>query len=171
MNLKFNFLNKIVTLCIVLILGSCLPTVEIPCTKEVDATAWTGLNQAQLQADIRAIDDYLDAKSITALEDPSGLRYIVTQAGTGDGPCLESSVKVTYKGMLLTTGAVFDASANPISFGLDRLIVGWQIGFLKLNRGSQATLYIPSGLAYGTSSTGIITANSNLIFEVALLDF
>lgn len=171
MNLNLSFLKKIIPLGVVVMLGSCLPEVVPSCTKEVDPMSWTSLNQAQLQADIRTIDDYLDSKSITAIEDPSGLRYIITLAGTGEGPCLESSVKVTYKGTLLTTGAVFDASANPISFGLDRLITGWQIGFLKLNRGSKATLYIPSGLAYGTSATGIITPNSNLIFEVALLDF
>ena len=40
-----------------------------------------------------------------------------------------------------------------------------------MNKGAKATLYIPSGLAYGNQAIGDIPANSNLIFEVTLVDY
>ena len=156
-----------------LTISSCLKETPLPCTQEPDSKLWTTLNQTQLQADIVAIDDYLASRSITAIEHESGLRYVITQAGTvGTTPCLEKLIAVTYSGSLLTTGVVFDSSVDPIAFQLNSLIAGWQIGFLKLNKGTKATLYIPSGLAYGANgSPPKIPTNANLIFEVELMDF
>jgi Prokaryotic membrane lipoprotein lipid attachment site len=42
----------------------------------------------QLQKDIEIIDKWLAANSITALSDPSGLRYNITLEGTGVKPTL-----------------------------------------------------------------------------------
>lgn len=152
--------------------SSCLKEPPLPCTQVPDAKLWTTLNQTQLQADIVAIDDYLASKSITAIENESGLRYVITQAGTDGTPCLEKLIAVTYSGSLMTTGVVFDSAVDPVAFQLNNLIAGWQIGFLKLSRGAKATLYIPSGLAYGANgSPPKIPTNANLIFEVELVDF
>jgi FKBP-type peptidyl-prolyl cis-trans isomerase FkpA len=140
------------------------------CTQTISSTAWTSLNQTQLTADIQTIDDYLVSISKTAIEDESGLRYIITEQGTGETPCLESNIKVTYTGALMSNGNVFD-SGTEVQFTLSNLITGWQIAFLKFNRGTKATLYIPSGLAYGSAARSGIPANSNLIFFVELTDF
>lgn len=151
---------------------SCFPEPTKFCTQEVPSTIWTSLNQTQLQADITAIDAFLDAIPQVAVEHPSGIRYVIVQAGTGNGPCLESLMSVKYTGKLLSDGSVFDSSSTPVSFNLNRLIIGWQIGLLKANKGTKMTLYIPSGLAYGSSSPSqAIPANSNLIFEIELVDF
>jgi FKBP-type peptidyl-prolyl cis-trans isomerase FkpA len=140
------------------------------CTQTLSATVWTGLNESQLTADIEAIDNYLAANSITATEDISGIRFIIKETGSGDTPCLESNIKVTYTGVLMSNSTEFDSNSG-ITFKLDNLIAGWQIAFLKFNRGTKATLYIPSGLAYGSVANGGIPANSNLIFFVELIDF
>jgi FKBP-type peptidyl-prolyl cis-trans isomerase FkpA len=171
-----NCAMKYTLLLPLLVLGSCLPDVETPCTSGVPSSAWTSLNQTQLQQDIDAIDLYLADQGLTAtaIEDPSGLRYIITQAGTGSPPaCLEAAVTVKYTGNLLSdpNGTPFDSSSNPVSFYLNQLITGWQIGIIKLNKGTKATLYIPSGLAYGSNTVGGIPANSNLIFDIELIDF
>lgn len=143
-----------------------------PCTKEVSAEKITGVDQTQLQKDITAIDAYLASKSITAVNDPSGLRYIISTTGDDARPCLESQVKVNYTGKLLTTGSVFDSSKNgPVTFPLNNLILGWQIGFVNFGKGTKATLYIPSGFAYGKNVAGSIPANSNLIFDIELISF
>ena len=114
-------------LVIVLLLASCQKDDE--CTKSVSSSVWTSLNQVQLQSDIAAIDAYLFAHSITAMEHESGLRYVITQNGVGSPPsCLEKTVSVTYSGKLLTTGVEFDFSTTPISFPLNKLIAGWKIG-------------------------------------------
>lgn len=61
----------------------------------------------------------------------SGLQYLVLEAGTGDvHPAANSKVKVHYHGTLID-GTVFDSSVNrgePISFGLNQVIKGWQEG-------------------------------------------
>ena len=161
---------------VLLVFSACSPDSEQSCTKEIPSTVWTSLDQTKLQSDIQAIDNYLDSKSITAVEDPSGLRYVITQAGSGEGPCLESRVSVKYTGKFFSNENIFDTSAkppadDPVSFSLTGVITGWQIGFLKLNRGTKATLYIPSGLAYGPSGYLDIPPNAILIFDVELIAF
>jgi FKBP-type peptidyl-prolyl cis-trans isomerase FkpA len=140
------------------------------CTQTISSTVWTNLNQTQLTADIQTIDDYLVSISKTAIEDESGLRYIITEQGAGETPCLESNIKVSYTGVLMSNSNVFDEGSG-VRFTLNNLIAGWKIAFLKFNRGTKATLYIPSGLAYGPVANGSIPANSNLIFFVELTDF
>lgn len=151
---------------------SCSDEPATPCTKEVPAEKIAAVDQTQLQKDITAIDAYLASKSIVAIKDASGLRYVISTAGDDSKPCLESQVKVNYTGKLLTTGVVFDSSKNtPVTFPLSNLILGWQIGFVNFGKGTKATLYIPSGFAYGKNVAGSIPANSNLIFDIELISF
>jgi FKBP-type peptidyl-prolyl cis-trans isomerase len=95
---------------------------------------------------------------------------VITTQGTGTKPTLTNSIKVKYKGTLLSNGQIFDQANSAVVFKLSSLITGWKIGFQLLPAGSKATLYIPSGLAYGTGSVGSIPPNSNLIFEVELFE-
>ena len=140
------------------------------CTQTIPSTVWTTLDQTQLTADIQDIDDYLVSISQTATEDESGLRYAITEQGSGETPCLESNVTVAYTGVFMSNGNILDES-NGVQVKLNTLIKGWQIAFLKFNRGTKATLYIPSGLAYGSAGRSGIPANANLIFFVELIDF
>ncbi len=126
----------------------------------------------QLAADIEAIEAHLASKSIVAQQDPSGLRYVISKQGKGGRPNMNSTIKVLYKGSLLTTGEVFDQSEAPLEYPLANFIEGWQVGFQLLDKGTKATLYIPSTLAYGEAGRpGAIPPNANLVFEVELIDF
>jgi FKBP-type peptidyl-prolyl cis-trans isomerase FkpA len=155
----------------ILLIGfSCQSEEDAVCTKTIPSTTWSGLDQTQLAADIEFIDNHLVANSKTATEDISGIRFTITEQGTGDTPCLESTIKVTYTGVFLSNSTEFD-SGTGITFRLNNLIAGWRVAFLKFNRGTKATLYIPSGLAYGPNARTGIPANSNLIFFVELIDF
>jgi FKBP-type peptidyl-prolyl cis-trans isomerase FkpA len=84
-------------------------------------------------------------------------------------------VTVKYTGKFLNEGVapansdIFDQATTPVTFDLAALIAGWQIGFQLLPKGSKATLYIPSGLAYGKGGNSI-PGNANLFFEVELID-
>ena len=127
----------------------------------------------QLKIDVEAIDQYLLKNAIVAVKDPSGLRYVVHQPGAGSIPLASSFLKVNYEGRYLTTEQIFDKSSTPVrffTFPVDNLIHGWQIAFSNLPKGSIATLYIPSGLAYGKAGAGPIPPNSNLIFDVNFID-
>jgi FKBP-type peptidyl-prolyl cis-trans isomerase len=144
------------------------------CTQTLSATVWTNLDQVRLAQDIQEIDDYITNLSPpqVAIEDESGLRYIITQQDptATDTPCLESKIKVKYTGFL-SDGEVFDENSTGVTFTLNGVIAGWQIAFLKFTKGTKATIYIPSGLAYGANTRPGIPANSNLIFFVELIDF
>ncbi len=124
----------------------------------------------QLAKDTQAIDDYLASNNITAAKDASGFRYVVTSAGTGAKPDTYGNVNVNYVGKLLENGKTFDASSSPITLQLNRVISGWQKALPLINKGSKVTLYLPSGLAYGTAENGSIPGNSNLLFDIELLD-
>lgn len=147
------------------LLSSCL-SVDAPCTKSVSSRLLDVLDKPRLQADVDIIDQYLEDNNQTAVKDPSGIRYIILQQGTGESPCLESLVTVRYTGKLLSTGKVFDSAVTPVEFSLANLIVGWQLAFLKFQVGTRAVIYIPSQLAYGSNARPNIPANSILVFEV-----
>ncbi|NNF35032.1 MAG: hypothetical protein HKN68_13040 [Saprospiraceae bacterium] len=125
-------------------------------------------DEEQLAIDIEIIDTYLSDNSIDATSVASGLRYFLHEEGEGISPELTDDVVVAYSGKLLGETQVFDSS-DSISFPLNRLIAGWQIGFQLLQEGDSATLYIPSGLAYGSTGSGPIPPNANLEFEVKLI--
>ncbi len=128
----------------------------------------------QAAADRVLIMNYLKQNNITATETASGLWYVITEPGTGGHPSLTSKVKTHYKGTLFN-GKTFDSSydrGQPLEFGLNQVIRGWQEGIPLLQKGGKGTFYIPSGLAYGPKGAGgVIAPNSVLIFDVELLDF
>lgn len=134
--------------------------------------------EEQLKKDLKAIDTYLEKNGIVATEDISGLRIVVDQVGTGLFPVSTSKLTVKYKGLFLN-GTVFDESRSdasgqlqPIQTPLSGLIEGWKIAFgTYIAKGGKATMYIPSGLAYGRAGRGSIPSNANLIFEVELIGF
>lgn len=105
----------------------------------------------------------------------SGLRYQITQEGTGKNPTAGQNVSVHYQGQL-TNGTVFDSSYKrdaPISFplGQGRVIKGWDEGIALLKKGGKARLIIPSDLAYGERGAGgVIPPNATLVFDVELVD-
>ncbi|HWA36074.1 MAG TPA: FKBP-type peptidyl-prolyl cis-trans isomerase [Cyclobacteriaceae bacterium] len=151
-------------------------TDAVVCSKNVDQTRIDAVPKNQLNTDIARISNYLSANNLTAIADPSGLRYAINKTATGNTPCLSSTVVVSYSGrVLLSNGnlaaTTFDAQTNA-QFGLSGLILAWQIAFPKFAPGTNATLYVPSGLAYGTASpSAAIPPNSVLVFEVTLVSF
>jgi len=102
---------------------------------------------------------------------PSGLQYLVTEEGAGQSPLATDRVKVHYEGKLID-GTIFDSSierGEPIVFGVNQVIMGWQEALQLMKPGSKWTLFIPANLGYGERVAGSIPANSLLIFEVELL--
>jgi len=101
----------------------------------------------------------------------SGLQYQIISEGDGVQPAETDTVKVHYKGVLID-GRQFDSSydrGEPAVFPLNRVISGWTEGLQLMKVGSKFKFFIPSELAYGQRSTGIITPNSTLVFDVELL--
>ncbi|MFG1488906.1 FKBP-type peptidyl-prolyl cis-trans isomerase [Oceanospirillum sp. HFRX-1_2] len=127
--------------------------------------------EANLKAGQKFLSENGKKKGVVTTE--SGLQYQVLTAGNGAKPALTDQVKVHYEGKLLN-GEVFDSSyqrGEPVTFGLNQVIPGWQEGLQLMSVGSKWKIFIPSDLAYGPGGTGgPIGPNETLIFEVELLD-
>jgi len=144
--------------------------------------------EGQLAIDIELIDTYLTENNIEAQKTESGLRYVITQEGQGENVQSGQKIKANYSGHVLN-GAFFDSSVEEVArengkyqegrtygpfetaIGQGQVIRGWDEAFQLMNQGSKATLYIPSGLAYGPRARSEeIPANAILIFDVELVE-
>lgn len=127
--------------------------------------------EAQLKTDTLLIRKFITDNKIPALKDKSGVFYQIINPGTGSFTYTSSTtVTANYEGRLLN-GNVFDSSkGTPISFPLNGVIAGWQIGVPYIQKGGQIRLIIPSGLAYGPQGNGPIGPNTVLDFTISLTD-
>jgi len=109
-----------------------------------------------------------------AHSNPSGLRYILRQPGTGPTPTVGAQVTVHYEGFLLD-GRKFESSRErgaPYSFrvGMDKVIKGWDEALLAMKKGEKRTLLVPWWLAFGETGKGPIPKRATLRFELELID-
>ena len=127
-----------------------------------------------------------------ANETETGLKYIVTQKGSGD-KVDENKIILTHYAVYFEDGQLLDTSVLEIAekFGMvniqrknanaytpiearvgpkDMMISGFKEGLKLLSIGDKAILYIPYYLAYGETENRGIPAKSNLIFEVEIVD-
>jgi FKBP-type peptidyl-prolyl cis-trans isomerase len=104
-----------------------------------------------------------------AVKTPSGLAYLVLQAGTGtEHPTLDDLITVNYTGWH-TDGAMFDSSivrGQPSTFPLRMLIKGWQEGLPLMVVGEKRRFWIPAPLAYAGRAD---RPQGMLVFDVELL--
>jgi FKBP-type peptidyl-prolyl cis-trans isomerase len=154
------------------------------CTKEVAESRLTAPNQEKITSDSLLIVQYLAANEIDIAdtEIKNNVRYLITELGTGETPCLESRIKIKYRGSLMKTGYIFDPDQETEEdvdwqereeeFNLNGLILGWQIVLPSTPVGTKLTLYVPSGYGYGNNvgGGGAIPVNANLVFEIELLE-
>jgi len=92
--------------------------------------------------------------------------------GDGIEATTGQSITVNYLGTL-SDGTKFDSSYDrnePFTFilGSGEVIKGWDQGVAGMRVGGKRRLTIPSELAYGDQTQGIIPAGSTLIFEIEL---
>jgi FKBP-type peptidyl-prolyl cis-trans isomerase FkpA len=120
--------------------------------------------------EVAILKNYLSLNSISFTEDSRGFFYRIVTPGEAAKPTICNSVSVKYKGKF-TAGGVFDEAGVPVNFELSKLIVGWQEGIPLIGKNGSIVLYLPPSLAYGAAGNGTIPANSNLIFEIDLVDF
>lgn len=137
---------------------------------------------------------YFAANKPKAVKLPSGLEYVIINKGPGTKPQNGDQVFIHYAGYF-EDGKLFDSSYEEVSkkygkFDQNRanqngyapfpfqygnkagLIPGFLEGIENMNFGDKAILFIPSALGYGETGAGggLIPSNTNLIFEVELLE-
>lgn len=118
-------------------------------------------------SEVSALEAYITAQGIVATKDSRGFYYAIDVPGGTSKPTICSTISVKYTGRL-TNGTIFDSS-NGATFNLSQLIVGWQQGIPYIGKGGKIKLYLPPSLAYGSSASGTIPANSILIFDIELI--
>jgi FKBP-type peptidyl-prolyl cis-trans isomerase FkpA len=107
---------------------------------------------------------------------PKGVDVETIKAGTGPSPTVADVVQINYKGSL-ENGKVFDQAERAV-FPVEGVIPGFTQALEKMQKGGKYKVEIPAELAYGAQEqrnpqTGKveIPANSDLVFEIELLDF
>ena len=146
-------------------------------------------SKEQLEKDFSLIDAYLAEKKITAQKSTLGVRYVVTQPGTGENAKAGQTVSVQYSGYLLD-GQLFDTSVKeiamekgtyqamrepyePYDVTIDQstVIMGWHEALKQLNKGAKARVYIPSSMGYGPEGNGqTIGPNAILVFDLEIVE-
>jgi len=114
---------------------------------------------------------------------PKGIDVDTITEGTGDSPNVGDVVFVKYVGKL-PDGTEFDRSrplpippgifpeGTPMLLEPGQQIEGFFQGLQQMEKGGKYRLEIPAALAYGeTSPSPTIPANSDLVFEVEMVDF
>ena len=134
----------------------------------------------------------VEANKAKATELPSGLKMLITETGTGLKPKKGVDVRINCSGyftdgnLFYTTDldqarkfgkynerqemmGAYNAFTMPYSEEAT-LVPGFREGMLNMNYGDKAMLFIPSYLGYGSQGNGPIPPNTDLIFEIELVD-
>ncbi|MDZ3827139.1 FKBP-type peptidyl-prolyl cis-trans isomerase [Pseudomonas monsensis] len=102
------------------------------------------------------------------------LQVIDLQVGEGKAAVKGALITTHYTGWL-EDGSEFDSShsrGKPFQcvIGTGRVIKGWDQGLMGMQVGGKRKLLVPAHLGYGERSMGKIPPNSNLVFEIELLE-
>lgn len=117
---------------------------------------------------------------------PKGLDIDTITAGVGPGPQVGDVAFVKYTGKIASSGVVFDESQDiplpvqglfpegtPFPIEEGATIDGFFNSLQQMQKGGKYEVYIPSDQAYGAEPPpgAPIPPNSDLIFEIELVDF
>ena len=105
-----------------------------------------------------------------ATKTATGLGTTTLRQAVGAKPTDGDVVLLDYIGYLGGTGAVFDQGQRA-PLAVTDVIPGFTEGLKLMSRGAIFRVCIPAALGYGAKATGPIPANSDLVFQITLLDF
>lgn len=144
---------------------SCMGTNDIP--ERTAQTEQQEISQAITKLEAAGYD--IDTTDL-------GVFYIMNKQGTGPLPEKNDTCFLIYTGFFLD-GTIFDASSDyypdsiwQFNFMEVNLIKGFNDGIAILNKGAEADIIIPSGLAYGASGYGGIAPYTPLVFSMKMRD-
>ena len=133
--------------------------------------------EGQKKIDEEVIRRYFRANNVdtTKVErTASGLYYLKTKEGTGPKATLGKIVEVKYVGRFAYDNKKFDSSYDrgevlTVQIGARQVIPGWDEGLQLMKEGEDATLFIPSHLAYGPQGRYPVPPSAVLVFEVEMV--
>ena len=130
-------------------------------------------NKIYVKKESDEIDQYIKHKKWEMITTGSGLRYMITQKGTGVMPKTEQQVKLNFNVKLLDGTLCYSSdSTGAYVFVVDKTSVetGLHEGVKYMHVGDKATIILPSHLAYGLiGDEKRIPPRSSVLYELELL--
>lgn len=135
---------------------------------------WIGIVAAVIAAFLlaRQGDDFMtrNARAFGVTTTASGLQYKVITPGKGPHPTDSDVALINYEGKLLD-GKTFDKSQQPTPMPIKGVVPGFSEALKLMSKGAKYRIWIPAKLGYGDKGAGPIPANSNLVFDIEMVDF
>ena len=116
---------------------------------------------------------WLGAGSMRGETSASGLMVRTVEAGSGPVVTAADAVLIEYEGRLASDGSVFDSSANhggPQAVAPGQTIPGFAEALTQMRKGGRYQIRIPPELAYGAADQPGIPPNSELEFDIHVVD-
>ncbi|MGF2411160.1 MAG: FKBP-type peptidyl-prolyl cis-trans isomerase [Ferruginibacter sp.] len=135
----------------------------------------------QIDKDSKLIEEYLTKNNIKYTKTTWGTYIAVQTEGTGEKLTSTTVASVNYTGRTFDSSKVFDSNTDPafnhvqpydINLGqMGAVILGWTDALLQMKKGTKATVYIPSPLAYGKDGRQPeIKGDAILVFDMQVVD-
>jgi len=136
--------------------------------REKDEEEWR--KSGEIDKELKAMQNYLASKKISAQETGKGTFVEIKEQGTGAPLHDGDTVTVKYTGKILATDSVFQSNSYTFPLGEGQVIQGWDEGLKLFKTGGKGTLYIPGFLAYGKEARRPFKSFEALIFDVEVLN-
>ena len=138
-------------------------------------------SKEQIEKDGRLIDEYLAKNNIKAIKTKWGTYVAIQTEGTGPTLTSKDVASVNYTGKTFDSSIVFDSNVDPkfkhvtpydVPVGqLSGIVLGWPDALMQMKKGTKATVYIPSSLAYGKQGRAPqIKADQILVFDMEVVN-
>ena len=113
---------------------------------------------------------------------PEGIKYLVTQAGTGDKPQRGQKIQTSYTLWIngfpgdSPNSKKIDSSSKPVlgdqpfkvRAGVSQVIRGWDLTLMDMQEGEARRIIVPPSLGYGPKGVGPIPGDATLYFDMKL---
>jgi len=124
--------------------------------------------------EINELAEYLVTNNINAIPTWTGLYFLEDSVGTGVKPDYYDTVVIEYHASLMdgTTLGSSEITGEAFNFNLWDwgIIHGLNEAVSYMNEGSKARAIIPSPLAFGAYSSGVIEPYSTLLYDLELIE-
>lgn len=138
-------------------------------------------DSAQLIFDINKIKEWLEKKHIPYIKGKLGAFVHINKEGEGRTIAYNDVIAVNYSEHVLDSTRILDSNTDPVFNHVEpyelnmrqvgMVVPGWIDALQHLKKGSKATIYIPSSLAFGKKGKpGKIAPNTNIVFDIEVLN-
>lgn len=141
---------------------------------QVPANASISLDLELVRVSPQVIVEKWNAAGRDTLHTPSGVGYVVFEQGEGT-TIQPNSIVTAHYSAYLTDGTLVESSVKretPVKFPTNAgmILDGWEDAMPLMRKGSKFQLLVPSFLAYGSENVEGVPANSDMIFDIEIID-